>query len=59
MKKSLWDISGAGLSQVTFESKKSTEIGVQQNTSNLSIEINPESIRPKVQDLIMMNVQEK
>ena len=28
MKKSLWDISGAGLSQVTFESKKSTEIGV-------------------------------
>ena len=27
MKKSLWDISGAGESQITFESKKSTEIG--------------------------------
>ena len=59
MKKSLWDISTAGMSQVTFESKKSTEIGIKQTTNNLSIEINPENIRPKVQDLIMMNVQEK
>ena len=48
MKKAMWDISGPVESQVKFETKRAAGNSDAQSTRVLSIDVNPESIRPKV-----------
>ena len=48
MKKAMWDISGSLESQVKFETKRAAGNSDAQSTRVLSIDVNPESIRPKV-----------